>query len=1161
MSEYCRRRVMPSVFLGRQVVDAYSQILHFSQLELPYSCFLSIRTESGSNIILVIQLSSDKIVQSSCQKSRNQLLVYGIGETFGGYWGALPDNIMRPMAPKQPTDEDRYILKTTQPTTTTTTKRRTTPSTTPSTTTESSVKLTKPTTQSEYVVEFPIVNVSGVLVPGDMSNDFALFDAEESFNSAIDVKPKPGVSYKTTVLPLVQFAMSNQVTSRRGGEDDEAVAPRYEVDLGGDWFTPDARLSYPIFSLSTRSKPGAKYKYNMNHRLDFKKNKKMFAEKERMRSSLRKETQPASNPYGIVEAILKNLSKIKDEGPKVDMEIDKDVASLLQGLANIGHNESGFLVPNASWYTRRPASTTRRRISAKYRTDSITWRQPPASYRTNYLEEEDTSNEDESKSFSTMQAENSNGPVTIDVERSGPLLPPDLDVDTVILNATLPNINNIRKSKIVDSKTLASKVNHTMTTAVPTTLKTTKYLDDVEDTLTEEGLSAADDKSFNKVLGVNNNDPVIIDVERNGPLLSLDLDVDRVIFDVAQQTSNIEESTITDTQTLASEVSGTTTSPSTVETMKPTLVDHESWENMVQAASLMAVVLNQSVTPSGQEEKQGLNVTLPPQNNMKRHRKRYVHAIPIEFAKPHHLPVKVSVPSSTVHYDKIADAQEFQRLIELQDDEIHDRVALRYLRQYVGPALFNICAFDNVEAAAKYTILFNSSRLVLAITNFSLDGMSVVMTPARTLLRPDSRCSVEHLECQVLGARVCIDSLNACDGVANCGSYDVYDEDRLMCGASALMQHNVCLAAITFLAVLLTVLYTIHYWLKRWVPKVSDAFFIYTDAAENVLYLDPIMRSPHDTDDPKDVFRSAAMGYTPYMECTDIRIQEKRSSVFMRCCRFFRRKPKNEMSRMSSDPIVEAGYGQTEPGNQRFYSFAEVELRKIGTPFVNEVGVQTGPSLEMQFTDKPIMEERMTQLDSYSDIVAHYEGKRKPSNRRTVLDDADMIGKEPSEELSILHFFKRARSVSMQIPSAPSVQDKQSTNTEEKEIQCREYDHSHVSPESASVLATIGEISDVKPESEVVRKRIRFEETLRSKQNSEDDEVEAETATDSRLRRSVMYGGAKHGYSEDTEADNNIDEPSTSTGNREFKSYFWGGGKNKPKKHTTKKKKQQSTLR
>lgn len=54
----------------------------------------------------------------------------------------------------------------------------------------------------------------------------------------------------------------------------------------------------------------------------------------------------------------------------------------------------------------------------------------------------------------------------------------------------------------------------------------------------------------------------------------------------------------------------------------------------------------------------------------KRRKKRYIHVIPIEHAKPHHLPVKIEVPASTEHADKIADAQEFQRLIEMQDDEV-----------------------------------------------------------------------------------------------------------------------------------------------------------------------------------------------------------------------------------------------------------------------------------------------------------------------------------------------------------------------------------------------------------------------------------------------------------------------------------------------------------
>lgn len=70
-----------------------------------------------------------------------------------------------------------------------------------------------------------------------------------------------------------------------------------------------------------------------------------------------------------------------------------------------------------------------------------------------------------------------------------------------------------------------------------------------------------------------------------------------------------------------------------------------------------------------------------------------------------------------------------------------------------------------------------------------------------------------------------------------CISIDIYDEDRMRCGESVGDSQNVYLAAFTFMSVLFTVLYTVHYWLKRCIPKVSDAFFIYTDGSENMLVL------------------------------------------------------------------------------------------------------------------------------------------------------------------------------------------------------------------------------------------------------------------------------------------------------------------------------------
>lgn len=323
------------------------------------------------------------------------------------------------------------------------------------------------------------------------------------------------------------------------------------------------------------------------------------------------------------------------------------------------------------------------------------------------------------------------------------------------------------------------------------------------------------------------------------------------------------------------------------------------------------------------------------------------------------------------------------------------------------------------------------------------------------------------------------------------------------------------------------------------------------------------MRSPHDTDDPKDIFRCATMH--DYLECTDIQIQKKTASLFASCIRFFRCKRKKELSHISSEQNIEEGFGQMDTVHRRFFSFAEVELGKMVPSFTTDAAVQTGSSLEMQLTDKTVhqftVKERMTQVYSDSeDIVAHYEGKRRSTDNRGL--DVEMIRNEPSDELNILQFFRRVRSISMQMPPSTAegrfeIQTKLPPNTEEKEIQCLECVQSDVSPENVSLMATIG---DKKPEAGLIRKKIRFEEEMRTKQFSDDDDVEEEV-TDNRHRRSVAYGGNKNVHSEDADLHSNVDEPSTSTGNREFKSYFWGGGKNKPKKPTTKKKKQQLTLR
>ena len=77
-------------------------------------------------------------------------------------------------------------------------------------------------------------------------------------------------------------------------------------------------------------------------------------------------------------------------------------------------------------------------------------------YRTNYFEEDDTieegSSQDASESPDPIKATNNNDAVIIDVVKSGPLLPPALDVDRVLLNGiftpTLPSIYIIISSML-----------------------------------------------------------------------------------------------------------------------------------------------------------------------------------------------------------------------------------------------------------------------------------------------------------------------------------------------------------------------------------------------------------------------------------------------------------------------------------------------------------------------------------------------------------------------------------------------------------------------------------------------------------------------------------------------------------------------------------------
>ncbi|CAH1643486.1 unnamed protein product [Spodoptera littoralis] len=221
------------------------------------------------------------------------------------------------MDAKPKEDEQQYAIKTTQPTTTTEKKTTThTPPPTMSTTEE--VKPVKP--PKDYIVEIPIVNVSFQLVPGRLPPK-AIFDTEDSFDKIFDVKPWPNMTYKSTVLPLLQFSLEDEDV---GGALRTPVAvepelPEFQVDFNSDIFTPDYR-SLPMFPYHTFvSRPHDVF--TSHYRTS--------------QSPLNKEH---SESWDAVNAILKNLNRSGHVDGKT--KVDDNVEKLLQGLAKIGPNET-----------------------------------------------------------------------------------------------------------------------------------------------------------------------------------------------------------------------------------------------------------------------------------------------------------------------------------------------------------------------------------------------------------------------------------------------------------------------------------------------------------------------------------------------------------------------------------------------------------------------------------------------------------------------------------------------------------------------------------------------------------------------------------------------------------------------------------------------------
>ncbi|XP_059049317.1 uncharacterized protein LOC131844440 isoform X2 [Achroia grisella] len=1040
ISEHCRRRVVPSVFLGRHVVGAYSQILHFSKLELPYSCSISVRTESGSSIILVIQLLSDDSLTSSCTENSNQLLVYEMGETFGGYWGPLPDTYMSP----KPTGIQLYTLKTTQSTVTKTSTQEKTTSEKPCEILTEKLKVKENDEISEYItVEIPLVNVSGELVPGDPPL-LKSVDEVENFDLIFDVTP---------------------------------------------------RLTYPYHI----RRYATKYKYNANKRLKFNRNKTHFTKarknllKKKMSTSIMDITRQL-NTYvpiikyqtNIVTHSTGDLNKNINKGKSRNQSFENDI-KLWKNIENQYFRET--IRDKLPLYNVKIKNFTSFISSGQYKYSA--YRYPKIDHSKKYLlfNKKIGVNTDIDETTSTVF--NNESHTTIMNSRT----PQAIDLN--IISSTGPfSISNIQ---IINFTMLNSSKTEGLTSSNLLTNSTEFHYTDS---------STATGKSRSMQTNLVSRSETILNTTKQTEYVNT----------VSQRTEN------------SSLLTGS-------------MVDHVSWENVVQAAPVMAVRLNKTVLDKG--SKLGINSTEPSvvsTSEVKVRNIRHIQAIDIEQARPHNRSTRTHTISTPSTQYEFSDVQKFAQLVELQDDHIQDRVALRYMRHYVGRSLFNIC--DYHEPKARHVYLFNSSRIVIAIRNFTMQRMTVVITPARIMLNGDIRCTEDHLECQVSGTRVCIDSMTACDGVPNCGAYDIYDEDRLMCGAAVGLQHNVCLAAVTFLAVLITMLYVVHYWLKRCVPKVSDAFFIYTDGDDNELYLKSIMRSPNDTDDiTKMVYEHVFQDGVIYKDNIN-KWRQLFSCRWLQKCLIsdcIRKKNLKVYDDLTSDQNVHS--------ESKANSFTELELFKMTHGQTVNVSVQTGDSLEIGHVKISKMKEERAINRDMKLILESNKNKYPTTKSKT---KAATIGhnRNDSDELYMLKLFKEVRS-----DSAPSNSSHMETSlepedrrkiavTEEHEIISHLYDthkdkirsrgliHENVSSEVDIDTIEFGKQA---------MKRLRFdEETI----TIPSVDYEQETNENLSGQYSTVDNSRKLGQGMDIMAS---EQPSTS---RDFR-HFWSnkGKKSKRKSH------------
>ncbi|XP_048004695.1 uncharacterized protein LOC125240712 isoform X2 [Leguminivora glycinivorella] len=881
---------------------------------------------------MVVEVSAEDSLEDFCINGY-QLAVFEYTEMFGGYWGPIPEAVIK-QDPDDPVYTKQYTLAT-KPTPPVTRQKTETTFWTPNTTTSRSSVPTA-TTQDYITIDVPLVNLSATLFPIRVETQYQKpFDVDEFFDQFYDVVPRPGQLYKTSILPLVQIAVKQQEGLREG--DGE---PRYELDYEVGPFTPDHRLTTPARSIATqinknRNNNRWKKKKLQDKRVEQKtysprarpiESRKFFRKEFSLpTTSLRpsKHVDKETEPFNLVDDVIKSLNEsgsLKPHKPN-----DSHVFTIFNKWDNSYRNLSVYLDPY-------PNVTV------------IPFRKTTESVLGTVLSNDESQNSSETTRISSALAYNTNS-----YEKKQ---------------------NDEHNSVKVETTTMEGITKST-----------------VEMTTTFLPLSAESPETMKSItIGTSTNSSFETNVQ--GKLESSTHDVeDSSRLDLRRLENQGIQSSLAATRLLIDDIPIPVIT--TERSLSGTLVDHESWENVVQSAPVMAGLLNQHgpqlIKPRNKQW---------PHSLRRRRRRRHISAIMIDDARPHRR-VTTSLPPMHASAFDANDVHEFARLMELPDDQMNNHVTIKMNTETNTP-LFDMCTASN-QSKTRFLVLFNSSRIILSIENFTMSHVMVALTTARPLAQLEPQCPGSLVECQVEGTRLCIDSTNSCDGIPNCGSAYAYDEDRVLCGVID-RQRSVYLAAATCLAVLVTMLYITHYWLRICVPQVAEAFFVYYDSADNKLYLDSIMRSPMDPDRDQYMYNSALFDEENMLYSHDVQrssnIFHRMFSIFHKIHLFKQRRPSNKLEE-------EQGAGRSLSLEvRRNTSLTESELLSMMSDGRDQE-VQTGESLEMAYLKVLNAKERESdkrqtrqRLPSVHDIVFRdYLNAQLSSSLDTSLESAGPSGR------------------------------------------------------------------------------------------------------------------------------------------------------------------------